>query len=220
MRTRTEIRPTGTNAQTDYTHQQGRQVHDELQMFDSQTVKFERTTRGWRAHSKIPPPKNKKVPYCGDGPPSATTLSGSFSAKPNPDLYVDMVGFGLYVCITAGSDQVGQSGGSVWHQLTGVGGSFSFYSELLTYKAGQTVQVLAQKTILGVTIVPGTYGCMVDTNQIFPAGIPSGDTNQLPQFPYPTSGIVYWMLLSLGPNVVNVCSDGNKQVYINSSSTF
>ena len=60
MRTRTEIRPTGTNAQTDFAHQQGRQVNDELQFFDSQSVKIERTTRGIRLHANIPPPATKK----------------------------------------------------------------------------------------------------------------------------------------------------------------
>jgi len=214
MRTRTEIRPTGTNAQTDFAHHQGRQVNDELQMFDSQTVKFERTTRGWRAHSNIPPAKKNRVPYSGNGPPSATTLSGSFSTAPTPDLYVDMVGLGLYVCTTAGSDQVGQSGGSVWQQLTGSGGGdFSFYSELNSYRKGQTVQILVAHMVNGIEVVPGVWGCMGNV-----APNPSG--NDVPQYPYPTTGTVKWMLISLGPIPINVCANGSRVIYINSSEPF
>lgn len=55
MRTRTQVRPLGADDQTDHLHQQSERAQNELQIFDSTTVKVENTTRGIRLHAKIPP---------------------------------------------------------------------------------------------------------------------------------------------------------------------
>ena len=102
--------------------------------------------------------------------------------------------------------------------------SFTFWTQAIayTFQPGATVQVQSQLVIGGVTIVPGTYGCMAST---VISGAVSATINMFPQFPYPVApdmnGVtVYWMLIALGVTPVNVCSAGNKTIYLNASSPF
>ena len=52
MRTRTQHQVIGTTQEDGFFHGQQQRAHDELQFFDSTTVKFEQTTRGIRAHAR------------------------------------------------------------------------------------------------------------------------------------------------------------------------
>jgi hypothetical protein len=52
MRTRTQNGVIGTTHEASFHRAQQDRVQNELQFFDSTTVKFERTTRGIRAHAK------------------------------------------------------------------------------------------------------------------------------------------------------------------------
>jgi hypothetical protein len=52
MRTRTTNRPLGTDAAADFHNQQFERSHQEMQVFNSTTVKAHRTTRGIRFNSK------------------------------------------------------------------------------------------------------------------------------------------------------------------------
>ena len=97
---------------------------------------------------------------------------------------------------------------------TNVVASYSFYNPKTAYQAGATVQVQTQQIVRGITLVPGTYGCITNLPTVLT------DPNTVPQYPYPTTGVIYWMLIALGITPVNVCSAGNKQIYINSSAPF
>lgn len=55
MRTRTQNKVTGTTSEAGFHHGQQERAQDELQFFDSTTVKVEQTTRGVRFHAKVPP---------------------------------------------------------------------------------------------------------------------------------------------------------------------
>jgi hypothetical protein len=72
----------------------------------------------------------------------------------------------------------------------GGGGYMGDYSNTSSYTTGQTVRVKTATTISGVSVAAGYYGV--------PPGItvpPSGTGNQIPQYPEPTSGTVYWHLI-------------------------
>jgi hypothetical protein len=174
--------------------------------------------------------------FSGAGAPSSSTLFAATAAGEMTcngkylvnDLYFDTAASALYRCTTAGTNAVGSTGGSAWVQISGGGGSttasFTFWTQALayTFQPGATVQVQSQLVIGGITIVPGTYGCMVTT---VISGAVSATNNMFPQFPYPTApdmnGVtVYWMLIALGVTPVNVCSAGNKTIYLNASSPF
>ena len=136
------------------------------------------------------------------------------------DFYLDSTANALYVCTTSGTNAT-----SVWQQISGGGSSFTFYDPKKAYAPGAVVQILATSVVGGVTLTPGTYGCMVATVPIpTPLAAPA-TVNMVPQFPYPTTpdskGVtVYWMLLALAPQPINVCAGGNSQIYINASATF
>ena len=127
-------------------------------------------------------------------------------------LYYDTSGHALYICTAAGDKTT-----STWQLISGAGGgNAEFYDNTHAYNAGDIVQVLTTKTVGGVTILPGTY--VVIKGLSVPA---NGTGNQVPQYPYPVSGTIYWMCLSMGISVVNTCSaGGSSSVYINSSGTF
>lgn len=55
MRTRTQNKVTGTSSEAGFHHGQQERAQDELQIFDSATVKVEHMTRGVKLHAKIPP---------------------------------------------------------------------------------------------------------------------------------------------------------------------
>jgi hypothetical protein len=54
MRTRTQNKVIGTTSEAGFHHGQQERAQEELQVFDSATVKWEHTTRGMRAHAKVP----------------------------------------------------------------------------------------------------------------------------------------------------------------------
>jgi hypothetical protein len=80
------------------------------------------------------PDESSDVPFSGDGPPGATTLSDQniYVAGPTPSLYVDMSAFVLWVCTGGGTNS-----SSVWQPI-GVGG-MSEYNSGQTYTTGQMV---------------------------------------------------------------------------------
>lgn len=94
----------------------------------------------------------------------------------------------------------------------GTAGPFSIYNNSNSYNAGAIVVVQTNQSIGGVTLTPGTYGAM----QYVPA---NGTGNNVPQFPMPASNPV-WALIALGPQLVNICQNGSKNIYVNSSTTF
>ena len=72
----------------------------------------------------------------------------------------------------------------------GGGGYMGTYDNTKSYSSGQTVRVATPATIAGVSVPAGYYG--------LPPGfsVPANGTgNQIPQYPEPTSGTVYWHAL-------------------------
>lgn len=55
MRTRTQNKVIGTTAEAGFHRGQQERAQEELQFYDSPTVKVEQTTRGVRFHAKVPP---------------------------------------------------------------------------------------------------------------------------------------------------------------------
>jgi len=78
----------------------------------------------------------------------------------------------------------------VGNGATSGGGYMGNYSNASSYTTGQTVRVLTATTISGVSVAAGYYG--VPPGITVPA---SGTGNQIPQYPEPTSGTVYWHLI-------------------------
>ena len=116
----------------------------------------------------------------------------------------------LFVC----SDRFEKPAG--W-QLIGSGGAFAdFWDSATAYAAGSIVQITTATTYGGVTIQPGTY---VLRQGLSTSASPTG--NQIPQYPYPTSGTIYWICIAMGINTASVCDAGSSgSVYINSSAPF
>jgi len=89
-----------------------------------------------------------------------------------------------------------------------------FYSNASAYSPGSIVQITTVTTVGGITILPGTY--VLRQGQSVPANCTG---NQIPQYPYPTSGTIYWICIALGISVVPACSGGTStNIYINSSA--
>jgi hypothetical protein len=150
-----------------------------------------------------------------------------------PDAYLDVTTPTApvpYVCMTAGSNAT-----SVWAKTGGSSSSSTtfadFYTSASTYLAGSIVQVLTATTIgsgaNAVTIQPGTYVLRQGLTTVGGTpGVTAGvTTNMIPQYPYPvtpdTNGVtIYWMCISLGISVANVCASGSQQIYINASGSF
>lgn len=98
------------------------------------------------------------------------------------------------------------------------GGNYAgTWNKVNSYKAGQIVRVEAAEAIGGggyatVTSTIGVFGCLVDCG-------PNAYTNMVPQYPEPTSGVVYWQLIALGVQVAGICQDGSgKTINFNGSS--
>lgn len=106
----------------------------------------------------------------------------------------------VYVVSTDVPDQIGQIN-AVYN---------SEYDNTLAYAAGAIVRVSKIITVGGVTLVPGVYGSVEDV----PA---NGTSNQVPQWPQPASGTIYWYLFCFTPKLMNVCASGQKTLYINAS---
>ena len=118
----------------------------------------------------------------------------------------------LWRCITAGDKT-----SSAWAKVSGgTGGALApvNYANASAYAAGQMVFVSTQITVSSVIILPGCY--------ISAIAVPgTGTGNQIPQFPYPTSGTLYWYLICPIVVPVNICtSTGTAQVYIPSTASF
>ncbi|HEY1663639.1 MAG TPA: hypothetical protein VGI03_14570 [Verrucomicrobiae bacterium] len=172
--------------------------------------------------------------FWGAGAPSATTLSpgpqiqnlmylaanlAANSTPTAPDMYFDVTNFALYICITGGTNAT-----SVWKQISGAtqsggAGAFGIYSSQSVYNPGSVVRVVTQQIVNGVTTTPGTYFCNVAVTVKAPGPVPT-IANMVPQFPEPTQGTIYWYLIALGPQVVNICQNGSEQTYINAGSAF
>ncbi len=146
--------------------------------------------------------------YSGAGAPAAGTLAASAYYRVR-DRYLDTAAKATYDCTTAGSNST-----SVWVKVGGGGGGFSMYDNTSAYFVGAFIVVPSVVTVGGIVLVPGTYGCLVDV----PA---NGTGNQIPQFPLPGSGTLYWYPIAFGPVAVNACVSGvNKTIYLNSSAMF
>jgi hypothetical protein len=154
------------------------------------------------------------VPFSGSGAPAAGTLSSSSSylAGPVPSIYVDMTGFNLWVCTTAGTNST-----SVWTQISGGGGGsggcyMSTYNNTLAYAVGSIVRVLSTASYSGTASVPGVYGCKTATAA-------NGTGNEVPQYPEPTSGTVYWELISPALPAISNCPSGTT-IYVAATNPF
>ena len=104
----------------------------------------------------------------------------------------------------------------------GGGGAFAdFWSGSIAYQAGSIVQVLTTTTYGGITILPGTYVLRQGLSTVATPSVGGGTGNQIPQYPYPGSGTIYWICIAMGPSLVNTCAGGSSaNIYINSSGTF
>lgn len=117
MRSYTQIRPVGSDSATDFVDRQQKRANNELEFFDSTTVKVERTTRGIRMHAKIPPSSpagGAGLNNRGEYDPTATYVLN--------DLVVISMGInqGTFVCITQTVSGVPPyTGGGDWQQLPG-----------------------------------------------------------------------------------------------------
>ena len=117
----------------------------------------------------------------------------------------------LYRCITAGDKT-----SSVWALVAGGGVFADFWDPTVGYSAGAVVQVVSTVTYAGVKVLPGTYILRQGLNT---SASPTG--NQIPQYPYPTSGTIYWMNISMGIVIVSTCNGGtSSHEYVNASGTF
>ena len=121
---------------------------------------------------------------------------------------------------TSGSPLSGDYDGTnvYWLPVTGLGsstaGNFSVYNNANAYVQGDIVYVASTTTISGITILPGTYGCVTSVSA-------SGTGNQIPQIPAPASGTVYWIPIAAGLVVAGTCSAGGTgSVYVNATATF
>lgn len=88
------------------------------------------------------------------------------------------------------------------------------------YSAGVIVRnLISTFNIMNVNynVQLGVYGCVANT---VPALAVGWNPNMLPQYPEPTTGIIYWHLISFAPEAVNVCSNGSRIIYVQSSGTF
>lgn len=136
---------------------------------------------------------------------SGTAATFQLACQP-PDTYFDTNGKNLYLCTTAGSNST-----SVWVPVS-ASPRYEIYNNSHAYPAGSIVQVTSATTISSVVVYPGTYLCI--------AAVPaSGAGNQIPQYPVPTSGTVYWFCLAFGPVSAGSCVTGGN-VYVNSTGGF
>lgn len=88
------------------------------------------------------------------------------------------------------------------------------------YSPGTIVRNLAGVlTIFGTQyyVQPGVYGCVVLT--LIPTEV-GWTKSMLPQYPEPATGPVFWQLIAFSPQAVNVCSNGNRNIYIETSGPF
>ena len=122
--------------------------------------------------------------------------------QPPADFYFDMTTPSApvqYMCITAGSKST-----STWAKVSGAPTNpvIEVYNNTHAYPVGSIAFVDSATTVGGITILPGVYATI--------NGVPvNGTANQIPQFPLPVSGLVYWRLIALGINTLSTC-DGNK----------
>lgn len=170
------------------------------------------------------PSQNILFPITGS-PTSSTLPAGNYSGSIPGSGYlagdVAATGSSLWICTTAGSNQVGSPGGSAWSQVSGGGSAQWLLWINQAIPAGTTIRVASSGTYGNVTTTPGTYICVVSTpggaNGLTAAGDPG--FNQIPQYPEPASGTVYFRLIALGPQLFGVCSPGGSEnVYVNSSA--
>jgi hypothetical protein len=152
--------------------------------------------------------------------PVATTVVSSSGTGatvtinlPQPDYYLDITTLTapvLYVCTASGTNST-----STWAKISGGGGGnyAGTYSNASAYSAGQIVRVQSSAAVGGVTPTIGVYGCI--------NSVPgSGTGNQVPQYPEPGSGTVYWQLIAFGAQEVGVCTGTSQNAYINASAPF
>jgi hypothetical protein len=117
----------------------------------------------------------------------------------------------LWRCTGAGTAST-----STWAKVSGGGAiSASAYDWTLPYSVGNIVWVDTTQTYGTVSVLAGIYICIVAVT----TGSPTG--NLVPQFPLPTSGIVYWRLLSFAPQNMGICNaSGSQGVYVQASGSF
>jgi hypothetical protein len=153
--------------------------------------------------------------YSGSGSPSATSLPANAYYRLF-DRYIDSTTKNEWICTGAGNNNVAGSGGSTWSQIGGVGGTFSggAYNWNQAYSPGNVVWVDTAGTWGGVYVYAGIYLCIAAT-----VASPAG--NQVPQFPLPTSGTVYWRLLGFAPQQMGTCTSGGAgAAYVQSSANY
>ncbi len=144
------------------------------------------------------------------GPITGTGATFNLALQP-PDTYFDVSVITApveWVCMAGGSNST-----SVWQRISGTssgGGSITIFDPAVSYPLNAQVIVLNTITIASVVIMAGTYACLT-------ALTGPGTGNQLPQYPEPTSGTIYWYLVSFRPQPLSACS-GGAPGYINASA--
>jgi hypothetical protein len=116
----------------------------------------------------------------------------------------------LWRCTGAGTNST-----ATWAKVTGGSAiSAGAYSWTTAYSIGSIVWIDTTATYGGVSVLAGIYICIAAT-----VGSPTG--NQVPQFPLPRSGTVYWRLLGFAPQNMGICNaSGSQSVYVQASGSF
>jgi len=122
---------------------------------------------------------------------------------------------GVTKITVSGATVGGTSAAATLTIISGGSPSASAYNWTLTYSVGNIVWVDTTQTFGDVSVLAGMYICIVAVT----TGSPTG--NLVPQFPLPTSGIVYWRLLSFAPQTMGICNaSGSQGVYVQASGSF
>lgn len=151
-------------------------------------------------------------------PGGTANLPAGFTNYIVGDCFFDPVAGQIWGCTQAGSNQVGQTGGSVWQAVSGGGGGFmGVYAPGTAYAKGSSVVVLNTTTLPGapgqgqVIVLAGRYSAAV----AIPAAIPNN--NYIPQFPEPSQNPC-WYLDSFRPNAMNQNCGTGLTGYLNATN--
>jgi hypothetical protein len=115
----------------------------------------------------------------------------------------------LWYCTTAGN-----ASSSVWAKMSGGGGGTAeVYNNAHAYAVGSIVLVPTNQTIASIGVQAGWYVCFV--------AVTIGTGNQVPQFPVPTTGTVYWQFICPTMGLVGGCAGGSSaSVYVPTTGAF
>lgn len=108
--------------------------------------------------------------YSGAGAPSSTTLAASSYYRAG-DKYVDTAANALYRCTASGGPNVGNTGGSVWMQISGGTGTVGQYFAIIGLTLADYVSAvpLVITSTSGLTVTPGTAVLVAKQNRMRPS---------------------------------------------------